>query len=307
MAISVIIPTYNEELHLERCIRSVIGWCEKIHIVDSYSSDRTPEIAAKYADQGVTFVQRKYEGPSDQKNWALDNCDIPEGWVLFLDTDEFVPPEQRDEMLKVTSDANNPTAGYMCGLKIVWYGKWIRWGGWYPNPKLRLVRTGKARFDPRLVHEHLKVDGPIEMLKTDLVHEDLRDLAHYINKHNRYSDAEAIEYKRAVEGEKDDFAKLFTFNGLRRRRWIKTRLWAKLPGKMLLYFIWAYFFRLGFLDGRIGLRFHMMHAMFKNFDELKLWELRFFKEGAPKGAINVKPQYCDRFEKDLHPAAKKKA
>ena len=263
----------------------MIGWADRVFVVDSFSTDATPEIARAFADQGVELVSHRYDGPADQKNWALDHLSIASDWILFLDADEAVTPELERAIVAATGDPSTTACGFFINRRILWYGRWIRRGGWFPNWNLRLFRRGRARYEMRRVHEHMIVDGPTASLDGWLDHEDLRDLSFSIAKHNRYSTSEAQEYVAGVSG--DDYGRLFTRDALSRKRWIKTRIWAPLPGKGLWYFLWAYVIRLGFLDGMPGLRFHAMHAMYKQFDELKLWELRHYKAGAPAGAIRV--------------------
>ena len=270
--LTVIVPVKNEELHLVACLESVVGWARRIVVVDSFSDDRTTEIARSFAGRGVELVQHAYAGPADQKNWALDALDIATEWVLFLDADERVTPELATEIERSTASPD-AADGYFLNRRILWCGRWIRHGGWFPNWNLRLFRFGRARYEMRRVHEHMVCDGPTQKLEGHLIHEDLRDLTHAIDKHNRYSNAEAHEYKALRSGRSDAYGRLFTRDPLARRRWIKTRVWAHLPLKPLWYFLWCYGVRLGFLDGTLGLRYHLLHAMFKYFDELKLWEL----------------------------------
>lgn len=294
MSVTVLIPVKNEELHLEQCLRSVVGWAARVVVVDSFSTDRTLEIAASFAERGVELVQHAYAGPADQKNWALDQLELDTDWVLFLDADECVTPELAREIQERTSDPDNPVAGYFLNRRIIWMGRWIRRGGWFPNWNLRLFRRGRARYEERRVHEHMVVQGETAQLEHHLVHEDLRDVTHSIAKHNRYSNAEAREYLALKQGARDEFASLFSRDPLARRRWIKTRLWARLPGKPLLYFLWCYGVRLGFLDGWVGLRYHLLHAAYKYFDELKTWELEHCGPRGEEGAQPPRERYWER-------------
>ena len=282
MSVTVLLPVFNEELHLARSLDSVVGWADRVVVIDSFSDDRTPQIAAAYAQRGVEFVQHRYEGPADQKNWALEHLGIDTVWVLFLDADECVSPDLAAEIAGLCSQPLGPQspAGYFLNRRILWMGKWIRHGGWFPNWNLRLFQFGRARYEQRRVHEHMECDGPTTKLRGHLVHEDVRDLTHSIAKHNRYSSLEAAEYFELLRGRRDTYARLFTRDPLARRRWIKTKLWARLPAKPMLYFFWCYFLRAGFLDGLTGLRYHLLHAMFKAFDEAKLWEMRTAKKRA---------------------------
>jgi len=294
MSVTVIIPVFNESIHMEACLASVSGWAERVIVLDSFSTDDTVAIAESFGAP-VEVVQHCYDGPADQKNWALDELDIATPWVFFLDADELVSPELRDEIVRLTSDEANEISGYFVNRRIIWYGRWIRHGGWFPNWNLRLFRRGKARYHMRRVHEHMVTEGPTARLAGHLVHEDLRDLTHSIQKHNRYSNLEAAEYLEAREGGKDAYAKLLTTDGLARKRWIKHYVWSRLPLKALFYFVYAWVFRAGFLDGWIGLRYHALHALFKHFDAMKLWELERFKQNAPEGGIHLERTYAERY------------
>lgn len=271
--LAVIIPVLDEALHLERCLRSLEPLQAEVWVVDSGSTDGTREIARAHQGAGVRLVEHPYEGPADQKNWALDELPLRAPWVLFLDADEWLTADGCEEILARIGDEDSETVAWRINRKIVWHGRWMRWGGWYPNWNVRLVRRGAGRYEQRRVHEHLLVDGPVGELSEPMIHEDLRDLSFFISKHDRYSTAEAHEYARVSREGQDGYGRLLSRDPLARRRWVKTRIWARLPLKPLWYFIYAWVLRGGFLDGAVGLRFHLMHAIFKGFDELKLWEL----------------------------------
>lgn len=277
MTLTVIIPVKDEELHIQRCLDSVLDVADRIYVIDSGSTDRTCKIVGQYTarHENVSLVHHGYEGPARQKNWALDALPAETSWVMFLDADESVSPDLARALLRATDDggerADPPVVGWFINRRILFHGRFIRHGGWYPNWNLRLIRRGAGRYEDRRVHEHMQVSGPTAFLTGDLIHEDLRDLSFSIAKHNRYSSDEAAEYEQAAG---DSYGRLFSRDPLARRRWIKTRVWARLPLKAPLYFLWCYVIRLGFLDGRQGFWFHVMHAMYKQFDELKQWERR---------------------------------
>ncbi len=274
MGVTVILPVKNERMHIARCVQSVLSFADRVYVVDSGSDDGTVEWVQRLGSTKIELVHHEYQGPADQKNWALDHLDISTPWVLFLDADEWVPEELAEEIVAATREPSKAVRGYFLNRRIVWEGRWIRHGGWFPSWNLRLFQHCFGRYEQRRVHEHVVVNGPVQFMKAHLIHEDLRDLSHAIAKHNRYSSDEAVEYQRCLEGEPDPYARWWTRDALARRRWIKTKIWAPLPGKALWYFLWCYFVRAGFLDGRVGFRYHLLHAMFKHFDELKLGELR---------------------------------
>src|SRR5579872_2784219 len=115
--ISVLIPTHNEEIHLNSCLASIAGWASEILIVDSFSTDRTHEIAKSF---GACVVRHQFEGYALQKNWALDHLPISNEWVLVLDADERLTPELRAEITQILN-ANGSYAGYYLNRRFVFY------------------------------------------------------------------------------------------------------------------------------------------------------------------------------------------
>jgi len=282
--IATLIPTCNEELNLQDCLASVRGWVDEIFVVDSFSTDRTCEIARA---AGASLVHHEYLGPAEQKNWALDNLPIKSEWILILDADERVSTALRDEILSVLANAVDRRGFYLNRL-FIFYGRPIRHCGWYPSWVLRLFCRGAARYETRAVHEHMLIDGPVGFCRAELLHEDRRDLSHWIAKHNRYSSLEAAEMIRARSGRSRTARRLH--GSLALKRLIKERLWPFLPFRSALYFLYLYILRLGFLDGVAGWRFCLMHASVEFWTSLKYWELRSCKEQAPPGGIAA-PRY----------------
>jgi glycosyltransferase involved in cell wall biosynthesis len=283
--VSVLIPTYNEELNLPDCLRSVAGWAGDIWVVDSFSRDRTVEIAREF---GAEVVQHAYEGPAAQKNWALDNIEFKNEWVLILDADERMSPELCAEVAEIIAGGGNGYDGFYLNRRFIFYGRWIKHCGWYPSWNLRLFRHRLGRYEDREIHEHVILDGRVGRCEHDLLHEDLRDMTFWIEKHNRYSTHEAREIDRLSRGEKrSTVPPSFWRGGVERKRFIKERVWPYVPGKALAFFFYLYLFRLGFLDGRQGLHFCIMQGIFQEFNVMKLWELRHYKEGAPAGGISA--------------------
>lgn len=154
--VSVIIPTRNEERNLRQTLASVVNWADQIFVFDSFSDDRTLEIAREL---GVDVAQRDFDNFAAHKNWALDNLPIRNQWILFLDADERLNPELRNEVSKVICKQAGPN-GYYVARKNIFMGQWIRHAGMYPDWQLRLLRHGKGRYEERIVHEHVVIDGP---------------------------------------------------------------------------------------------------------------------------------------------------
>jgi glycosyltransferase involved in cell wall biosynthesis len=268
--VSVLVPTLDEELNLPDCLDSV-AWADEVFVVDSYSRDRTVQIAR---ERGAQVVQHPFESYSRQKNWALDTLPFRNPWVLIVDADERVTPELRCEMETVLPDAN--CAGYYLNRRVIFLGRWIRHAGWYPNWNLRLFRHQLGRYDGREVHEHVVLNGPAGYLRNDLLHLDRRGLEAFVARHNRYSTLEAAARFKA-ESDAPDRARLpvsLLASPVQRKRFLRERVWPRVPAKPLVLFVYMYLLRRGFLDGRAGLALCVFHAFQEFMVGLKLAELR---------------------------------
>lgn len=255
--VAVVILTYNEEANIAQAIASVSGWARKIFILDSYSTDRTLEIASAIP---CTIVQNRFENYARQRNVALTQLPIETEWVLFLDADEWLPDDLKREICEVV--ARNPEEnGFYIKWRLIWMGKWIR-RGYYPTWILRLFRHGKASCEDRAVNEHMIVDGKTGHLRHDFMHEDRKGITEWIAKHNRYASREAQELLKVKRGLKEIDANLFGSQA-QRRRWVRQKVWNHLPPLLrpVIYFVYRYILRGGFLDGRAGFVYHFLHGL----------------------------------------------
>ena len=278
--LSVIIPVKNEELNLSACLASV-SFADEIWVVDSGSTDGTGAIAR---EAGAQVVQFAYAGGFPRKkNWALANLPFKNEWILLIDADERVTPELETEIREALGTERG-VDGYYINRKLIFLGRWIRHCGWYPSWNLRLFKHRLGRYE-RLetdevenagdveVHEHVVLDGRAGYLRHDLRHEDFKSVYHFIERHNRYSNWEAKVYHNfahGIEGRARIGASLFG-SPLERKRFIK-RLWARLPFRPLLRFIWMYVIKAGFLDGRPGLIFCTLMTMHEAVISAKIYE-----------------------------------
>jgi glycosyltransferase involved in cell wall biosynthesis len=256
--LTVIILTYNEELNLPQALRSVCGWAQQVIVLDSFSTDRTVQIAREF---GAEVYQHRFEDYAKQRNHAL-TLPIRSEWILFLDADEWVPPELQREIAAVI-DRNPPEDGFYIKRRFIWMGRWIR-RGYYPTWILRLARRGRVRCEERQVNEHLIVDGAVGYLQHDFIHEDRKDLADWIAKHVRYARREADELiKRELRVAQEEIdARLFGTQA-QRKRWLRRHVWERLPPfvRPWLFFFYRYVLRGGFLDGRAAFVYHFLHAL----------------------------------------------
>jgi glycosyltransferase involved in cell wall biosynthesis len=268
--VSVLVPTLDEELNLPDCLAS-LKWADEVFVVDSLSHDRTLEIAHEH---GVHVVQHPFESYSRQKNWALESLPFRNEWVLIVDADERVPSELRQEIESVVS--NSAHDGYYVNRRFIFLGRWIRHAGWYPSWNLRLFRHRLGRYDDREVHEHVVLDGSAGYLRHDLLHLDRRGLDAFIARHNRYSTLEAAARLKALR-DAPDRARLpisVLASPVHRKRFLRERVWPRVPAKPLMLFVYMYILRRGFLDGGAGLALCVFHAFQEFMVGLKLAELR---------------------------------
>jgi glycosyltransferase involved in cell wall biosynthesis len=269
--VSVLIPTKDEERNIETCIRAV-AWADEIVVFDSFSTDKTVDLAKTL---GAMIVQRKFDNFSDHKNWAFDHIDFSHPWILMVDADERITEPLAKEITDLL--ASTPTLnGYYVARKNNMAGQWVVHGGYYPNWSLRLLKRGFGRYESRIVHEHILLDGPAGFLKNPLLHKDDKGMERYFDRHNTYSSMEAVEvHRNLLSGRRERLLPSALFSkGPERRRFLKNLSYRYLPMRSLFKFLWMYVIRLGFLDGRGGFRFCLLHTFYEYQVSLKLEELR---------------------------------
>lgn len=267
--LTILILTRNEEANIAQCLGSVIGWADEVFVIDCYSSDRTAEIAREL---GANVVQRPWPGYSAQRNWALEN--LPHNdWVFVLDADELMSDELKEEIKLLLAKDGDGHDAFMMRFRFIFYGKWIRHCGWYKTWTLRLFRHRLGRYETRPVDEHVIIQGKVGYCRNDLIHRDLHDLTWWIDKHNRYATLNAIAYAEIKKNPEQRISGRLFGTQRERRRWIKENIWRHLPGRGLLFFLYLYVFRLGFLDGKEGFIFCSMHGVFEHMKVAKQWEL----------------------------------
>jgi glycosyltransferase involved in cell wall biosynthesis len=269
--VSVLICTKNEERNLGACLESV-SWAEDCIILDSYSVDATVNIAR---ERGARVVQREFDNFSAHKNWALDHLDFKHDWILIVDADERVTTALAREIATVINGL--PTChGYYLPRQNWFAGTWIKHGGRYPDWNLRLLRRGRGRYETRLVHEHILLEGPPGYLQNPLIHYDYKGIERYFDRHNVYSSLEAVEAYRTLTAldQPGGLPADFWAKGPARRRFLKNLAYRYLPGRALFKFIYMYFWKLGFLDGRMGFRYCLLQTFYDYQISLKMEELR---------------------------------
>lgn len=187
--LSVTIIAWNEEDRLRACLESA-AWADEIVVVDAESSDKTVLVAREFTDK--VYV-RPWPGFAAQKNFAIEHA--TGAWILSLDADERVTPELRDRILRILKD-DGPADGYSIPRRNIFWGRWVRHGGLYPDYQLRLFRRRAGRFVENAVHESVTVSGSVETLAEPLLHHSYRDLEDFVRRSNRYSTLSAQDWIR---------------------------------------------------------------------------------------------------------------
>lgn len=276
MDLAVIVLTYNEELHIERCIRSLSGLGGvRIYVVDSYSTDLTSQIAKGL---GVKVFQNTFVNQAVQFQWAIDNCGIDTEWILRLDADEVIGSSLSSNIKKLIENDDGKFNGAIFHRKHYFLGKWIRYGGRYPLPMLRLFRNGTAHVEQRWMDEHIVLDkGESVYLEGEFSDINLNTVHWFIDKHNKYATREVIDLMlKKLLG--DDALNITSQTGfaIRFKRFVKQKIYGRLPYflRPSLYFVYRYFILLGFLDGVPGFAYHFMQGYwYRSLVDLKCIEV----------------------------------
>lgn len=266
LPITAIVMTYNEERNLTACLESIKDYIDDIIIVDSFSTDKTEEIASQYTDK---FYQNKWINYAKQYLWGLANTDIKNEWILRLDADERWTKEGFDELRKFINE--DSADGVYVKMKIFFMGRFIKHGAFYPNYFLRVYKRSKGTMEDRWMDEHIRVNGRTVNSNIDVIESNYdrqENIALWTTKHNGYSTREAVEFLIAKHKlhSIDTVANLFG-NATERKRWMKENIYFKVPLfiRPILYFLYRYFLKFGFLDGKEGFIFHTLHAFWYRF------------------------------------------
>lgn len=285
--ISIVILTLNEELHITRCIKSLQSFAKDIFVIDSYSTDRTVEIAEAL---GAKVYQNKWPGNhAIQFQWGLDNCPIETTWVMKMDADEYVLPELADEINSKLYTFQDDVSGIYIKRRVHFLDRWIKHGGYYPIWFLRIWRHDYGQMEQRWMDEHIKLSsGKTVQFENDFVDDNKSGLTAWTNKHNNYATREAIDALNKiynfVEADIEE-GKLFG-TSVERKRWLRQK-YDSLPlfVRPIIYFYYRYFFKLGFLDGKPGFIWHFLQGFWYRFYiDAKIYEI-YHNTGKDKVAI----------------------
>lgn len=264
--ITAIILTKNEAVNIVDCIRSIKETVKRIIVMDSYSTDKTVDLAKQY---GAEVYQHSFETHARQYKYAVESSNIATRWILRIDADERLTPESAKELEDIcNSNMTNDLTGIIVRFKKNFLGKDLYHGGVYPWKKLICYKTGKGDIEDRAMDEHIVVfEGRVVELKNDSLHFDFKSLEAWTAKHNWYSSKEAADYFMIGEREREK---------KNIKTAIKNNVYYKLPIGMRahIYYLYRYYFRLGFLDGKEGKIYAFLQAYwYRYLVDAKIYEM----------------------------------
>lgn len=266
--ISVLILTRNEEKDLPGCLESV-SWSDDIHVLDSFSDDRTLEIARSF---GASVTQRVFDNWAAHQNWALRNLPFRHPWVFYLDADERVTPELARSAREAVVNPGDRVA-FRVRRRDFFLGTWLKHVQTSPF-YLRLFRPEAMRYE-RLVNPVSLPEGPVGQVAGYLDHFPFsKGMSHWVNRHNSYSTLEALQIAENRKSARPfSIARAFIAKDFHERRFQQKELFYRMPARPLLKFAMLYFAKRGFLDGRAGLTYAILQAFYEYLIVLKTREL----------------------------------
>lgn len=265
--LTIIILTKNEEKNIKKCIESFRDVPKRVVLVDSYSEDKTIDLAKSL---GAEVYENPFENHAAQFNWALENIDLSTTWVMKIDADEEFTLELAEEINENLNNISGNVNGIILRRRVYFMGRWLKHGGKYPELLLRIFRTGYGFSEMKMMDEHLIISsGKTITLKNDFSDNNTKSLEWWINKHNWYSNKELLDQQMKEEQIKSKELQgktIMSFQAKMKRK-IKNNGYYSLP-KFLrahLYYIYRYYFRLGFLDGKEGKIYTFLQAYWYRF------------------------------------------
>ena len=296
--ITTIILTYNEEVHIRRCLENVCPFSKRVLVIDSPSTDRTVEICAEF--DNVEVVVHKYPGnQAEQFNWAIDNIAIDTEWMLRLDADEYLMPELIDELYEKLPTMPEAVSALSLSLARAFCGRVLHHGIVNGIDIIRIFRTGRARYEKRIMDEHLSVDGEVLKMTHPFVDDNRMTIGQFTDKHNNYASREAALLLDA-EYSLTDTSELPQSHGaeVERKRAQKAR-YARMPlfWRAFGYFVYRYIVKMGFRDGREGFLWDFLQGFwYRVLVDAKVFEV---KKACGDDKAKIKAYLKDKYRIDL--------
>lgn len=264
--LTVIIITFQEEAKIRDCVKSVQSVTSNIFVVDSYSTDKTQKILD---DLGVQFVEHEFITYSKKRNWSQKNNPFKTDWVMHLDADERFTPELTEWFLNEFSEKKKMTDGFLFSRKTIFMNKWIKYGGQYPNYHARLFRENLGHCEDKEYDQHFVINSSrvATIANADIINVVADNIDDLITSHNNWATKEANEIFLANRNSTEEIEPRFWGNAIQKRRWLKSHIFERAPlfYRSFVYFIYRYFIRGGFLDGKEGLIFFVLQTFWFRF------------------------------------------
>lgn len=283
--LSILILTHNEEKNISKCIESILPLTDKIYIVDSGSSDATVMIAQRF---GARVEQHLWTTYADQFNWGLDNFKFDTEWIMRMDADEEFTPELVSALDFFLKSPPDEVSGVYIKRRVYFMGKWIKHGGYYPTWLLRVFRKDIGRCETLWMDEHIVLSEGISIrIEEDIIDKNNKDITFWTDKHNKYASREVLDILNKRQESKQSNLLDANLSGTQAqaRRWLKDKVYGRMPLflRPLVYFIFRYFIKLGFMDGKEGLIFHILQGFWYRFlVDAKLYEYERSKNNPRK-------------------------
>lgn len=267
VSISAIVLTKNEVNNLSRCIHS-LQWCDETIIIDSGSTDGTCELASKLNLKVFTHIQTGLFKISEQRNWALKNCNLQGDWILFVDADETIPDELSFEIVKTCSDLSHSYNAYELTPRYLFWGKWLKRTQGYPNWHPRLIKKDEVYFTGG-VWEQFSSNANVGRIYNPYNHyANSKGFSDWLERHDRYSSWDAC---KVVDFLETQHSSVLETNRKLRLRILAAKFWMFRP---IARFLHMYFFRLGFLEGSEALCFCLMYSFYELMIVIKIIEIQ---------------------------------
>jgi len=281
LPITVIVLVYNESKNIFDCLKSVSDLTDNIIVVDSNSTDNTLEIASKF---GVKVYNHPFENYAKQRNWALNNVQIDHDWVMNVDADHRIMPEMVEELkAHFKNGIPNDINGFLASRRTMFLNKWIRHGGHYPVYHGIIFRKGKGICEEKEYDQHFLITGNTLVLKSNVIDIITDSLTTFIARHNKWATLEAQD---ALQLESDMYSDAQVVkpnkngNLMEKRRYQRLKYYSyPLFTRTYIYFVYRFFFKFGFLDGKEGVIFHILQGFwFRFLVDAKIYEMRNIKQ-----------------------------
>ena len=297
-SLTALVLTYNEEMHLRRCLESLKDICEEIVIIDSFSKDETENIAKEF---GASFYQNPFVNHAVQLNWGLENAEINTDWVIRVDADEYISKELASSIKSELPNLKNTITGIRVKRLMYFFNKPLKKAGMYPIWHLKLWRTGKAMCEQRWMDERMKLStGETTTLEGDLIDNNLNNLTWWTDKHNKYATREAIDILDKIYNfTNSDVVKANLFGTAEeRRRWFKKK-YLNLPlfVRPIIFWFIRYVLQGGFLEGKRGFIWNALQCGWYRFlVDAKIYEAY---KTAGKDKNNLIKYFKDAYDYDI--------